>query len=188
MPLRLCLPLCLLCRPCHTSWTKKDWFSLFFFRSVSLLSSSFFLSCLPSGLVVSSFCWSITWAYRKTDRTSKHRLRPLGTRLRPERMHDGCLFCFFFSFFCFHILSVSFIFCPFFALRCSIVLLPSSFSGVLMYHGYVLGVISLQMIRDGMPQVAIAPLPLRTGTAVHVLSSLYHSIETFIIACFVITA
>ena len=38
-----------------------------------------------------------------------------------------------------------------------------------MYHRYVPGVISLQMTPDGIPQVVILPLPLRTGTAVHVL-------------------
>ena len=45
------------------------------------------------------------------------------------------------------------------------------FSGVRMYHGYVPGIIWLQVIPDGVPQVVVlaVPLPLRTGTAVHVL-------------------
>ena len=37
-----------------------------------------------------------------------------------------------------------------------------------MYHGRVPGVISLQVIRDGIPQLA-STFPLRTGTAVRVL-------------------
>ena len=53
-----------------------------------------------------------------------------------------------------------------------------------MYHGYVLGVISQQVIRDYVRQVGMVPLPLRTGTAVHVLFCLLLSVETFIIACF----
>ena len=56
-----------------------------------------------------------------------------------------------------------------------------------MYHGYVPGVISQQVIRDRVIQVVIVPLPLRTGTAVHVLFCLLSSIEAFIVACFVTT-
>ena len=52
-----------------------------------------------------------------------------------------------------------------------------------MYHGHVPGVISLQLIRDGIHQLAIVPFPLRIGTAVHVLSCLFSSIEAFIVAC-----
>ena len=55
-----------------------------------------------------------------------------------------------------------------------------------VYHGYVLGVVSLQVIQDGIPHVAIVPLPLRTGTAVYVytevvLFCLLSSIETFVV-------
>ena len=57
-----------------------------FFSSVPMPScffSSFFYS-LPSGLVVSSFCcWSITWTYHKTDRTSRQHPCPLGIRPAP---------------------------------------------------------------------------------------------------------
>ena len=56
-----------------------------------------------------------------------------------------------------------------------------------MYHGYVPGVISLQVIRDGIPQLAIVPFPLRAGTAVHVYLVLFSSIETLFVACFVAT-
>ena len=43
------------------------------------------------------------------------------------------------------------------------------FSGVHKYHGYVPGIILLQVIRDGIPQL-VSTVPLRTGTAaVHVL-------------------
>ena len=56
-----------------------------------------------------------------------------------------------------------------------------------MYHGYILGVISQQVVRDRVLQVVIVPLLLRTGTAVHVLFCLLSSFETFIVACFVTT-
>ena len=60
-----------------------------------------------------------------------------------------------------------------------------------MYHGYVPGVISLQVIRDGLRQVTLVPLSLRTGTAAHVFFYLRSSIETFVIlltvACVVTT-
>ena len=58
-----------------------------------------------------------------------------------------------------------------------------------MYHGYGPGIISLLLIviRDGIPQVVIVPLSLRTGIAVHVIFALLPSIETFIVACFVTT-
>ena len=56
-----------------------------------------------------------------------------------------------------------------------------------MYHGYVPGVISLQVIRGGIPQVAIVALPSRAGTAVYVLFCLLFAIETFIVACVMAT-
>ena len=47
-----------------------------------------------------------------------------------------------------------------------------------MYHVYVPGVISLQAIRDGIPERVIVPFPLRTGaTAGHVLFCLFSSID-----------
>ena len=54
-----------------------------------------------------------------------------------------------------------------------------------MYHGYVPGVISQQLIRDRVRQVVMVPLPLRPATAVHVLFHLLSFIETFIVACLV---
>ena len=48
-----------------------------------------------------------------------------------------------------------------------------------MFHGYVPGVIWMHVTRDGIPQVAIVPPLLRTGTAVHVLFRLLSSIEGF---------
>ena len=78
-------------------------FVFLFFSSVSLPSSFLyflFLSCLPSGLVVSSFRWYINWTYHTTDRTSKHQPCPLGTRPTPWAHVDyGSVFCFlsFFS-------------------------------------------------------------------------------------------
>ena len=78
------------------------------------------LSCLPSGLVVSYFCWSITWTYHRTDRASKHRPCPFGTRPAPWA-HARWFFVSFFSFFSF--LFSSFCpFLPFFALLCITVL------------------------------------------------------------------
>ena len=56
-----------------------------------------------------------------------------------------------------------------------------------MYHDYVSGVVSQQLTRDRVQQVVIVPLPLCTGTAVHLLFCLLSSIETFIVACFVTT-
>ena len=52
-----------------------------------------------------------------------------------------------------------------------------------MYHGYVPGDISLQVIRDSIPH-DIVPFPLRTGTAAQVFFCLFSSIETVIVACF----
>lgn len=57
-----------------------------------------------------------------------------------------------------------------------------------MYRGYVPGVISLQVIWDVIPQVAIVPLPLRTGTGTAVrpwygiiLFAFSYCIDTFFI-------
>ena len=70
--------------------------------------------CLPCGLIVSSFCWSINWTYYRTDRTSRQRPCHLGLGLRPELMlvnissyflvllfssFSLCFFPFFFVFF-----------------------------------------------------------------------------------------
>ena len=50
---------------------------LFFYLGVTALFFSFlFLSCLPSGLFMSSLCWSIIWTYHRTDRTSKQQPCP----------------------------------------------------------------------------------------------------------------
>ena len=57
------------------------------------------------------------------------------------------------------------------------------FSGVRICHGRVPGIISLQVIRDGIPQL-LSTVPLRTGTAVHSSIILLCSIETIFLACF----
>ena len=75
---------------------------------------------------------------------------------------------------------------PFFALL-SITVLSSPFFRVYACTTAVPGVISLQLLRDRVQQVVIVPLPLRPGTAMHVLFCLFSSIETFIVACFVTT-
>ena len=110
--LRLCLPLNLLSRPWPTIRTLKCWLC-FGFSSVSPPSSLFFsfllFSCLPSGLIViivSSFCWSITWTYHRTDRTSKQQPCPLGTRPALECIFVFVSFLFLsflFCFFCFRL-------------------------------------------------------------------------------------
>ena len=58
-----------------------------------------------------------------------------------------------------------------------------------MYHDCVVpGVISLEVIRDGVPQLAIEYLPFGyADTWVHVLFSLFFSIETLVVACFFVT-
>ena len=67
---------------------------------------------------------------------------------------------------------------PFSALLCRIVFFSPLFPVyVRMYHGYVPGVISSQVIRDGIPQAAKVSLPLCTGSAVHVLFCLLSPIE-----------
>ena len=110
------------------------------------------------------------------------------------REHDEFDFGFVFYFLSFyrifscHFMSVSFLgpFLPSFALIYASLynsLFSPACSGVRLYHGYVPGVISLQVTRGGIPQVAIVALPSRTGTAVHVLFCLFSSIETFIVAC-----
>ena len=55
-----------------------------------------------------------------------------------------------------------------------------------IYHGYVLGIISLQVIRDGTSQ-PVSIVPVRTGTAVKVLFCLPSSMETFIVLACVVT-
>lgn len=78
-----------------------------------------------------------------------------GLSLRPDRMYDD--FCFDFpSFLLLSALLPSFL--PF----------SSTFSGVRMCHGYDLGVMSLQVKRDGIPYL-VSTFPLGTITAVHVL-------------------
>ena len=50
--------------------------------------------------------------------------------------------------------------------------------------GYVSGVMSLQVMRDGIPQLVVVPFPLRTGTTMHVLFCLSSSIETLYCSLF----
>ena len=56
-----------------------------------------------------------------------------------------------------------------------------------MYHGRVPGVVSLQVMRDDVPQLVIVPFPLGTGSAVHVLFCSFSYIEAFFVAFFVTT-
>ena len=74
------------------------------------------------------------------------------------------LFCFFHSvsFLCFILLSTFF--------GCTYV--PG------MYHGYVPGIVSLQVIRNGIP-LLVSAVPFRTGTAVHVLFCFFHRDVSF---------
>ena len=64
------------------------------------------------------------------------------------------------------------------------------FSGLRsVYHGYVSGIISLQVIRDGTPQL-VSTGPLRAGTAVHFICTsivLFSSMETLFVGRFVTT-
>ena len=92
---------------------------------------------------------------------------------------------FFLSFLCFSFISFQFI--SFFVLSPPLFFSPLFPVYVYTYHGYVPGVISLQVIRDGIPQLAIVPFPLRAGTAVHVYLVLFSSIETLFVACFIAT-
>ena len=46
-------------------------------------------------------------------------------------------------------------------------------------HGYVPGVVSLQVIRNGITQLVMVPLPSRPGTARHVFFCIISSVETF---------
>ena len=63
--------------------------------------------------------------------------------------------------FSFHFLSVPFLF--------ALTITRIFFFGR-KYHGNVSGIIWLQVVRDGMPQLVInSTVPLRTGTAVHAL-------------------
>ena len=59
-----------------------------------------------------------------------------------------------------------------------------------MYVCTTTGVISLEVIRDGVPKLAICYRPLGnnyTGTAVNGLFCLFSSIETRVVACFFVT-
>ena len=56
-----------------------------------------------------------------------------------------------------------------------------------MYHGYVPGVVSLQVMRDGVPKLVIVPFPLRTGAAGHAIFCLFSSMQTLFEACLVMT-
>ena len=98
-PLRLCLLLGHLCRPCPTSWTEKYWFR---FLALCLCPLVFFLlffipfrlvlSCRPS--VVGPSPGHIIRLIVPADST----LVPSGFGLRPERVHDDFWFRFFFPF------------------------------------------------------------------------------------------
>ena len=101
-------------------------------RSLSLSSSS------SSGLRMASLCWSISSTYTRTDRTvAANSNLVLGTR--PAPCGHTCFN--FFQFLCF-------VFLPFFVL-----LVFLFFRVYLQYHGYVPGVLWLQVIRDGMGQL-----------------------------------
>ena len=51
---------------------------------------------------------------------------------------------------------------------------------VYMYHGYVPGIISLQAVRDGVPQLVIVPFPC--VLVLRCTYFLFSSIETFIVS------
>ena len=75
----------------------------------------------------------------------------------------------FLSFLSFLLISFLFLsFLPFF---------QPSFSGV-RFTTAVPGIIPLLAIRDGIPQLVIVQFPLRTGTALHVLVSVFSSMGT----------
>ena len=115
-----------------------------------LLFSFLFLTCPPSGFIMSSSCWSITWTYHRTDRTSKQKPCPVGTLLAPWAHVDlGFVFSFL-SFLSVDFLPVLSFVDPFFAL------LFSPLFGVYTYTGYVPGVISSQVIRDGILRAVVA--------------------------------
>ena len=69
-----------------------------------------FLSCLQSGLVVPSFCWSITWTHHRTDCANKQQPCPRGTRPCTLRACMQFLVSFFFLFFSLFFFAP---FCPF---------------------------------------------------------------------------
>ena len=92
-----------------------------FFSSVALPFAFYFLvfSCLPSSLVVmSSFCWSTTWTCHTTRRTSKQQTFSPQDSACALSACMIILFRSFCSFFSFHFLSVSVLFCPIFAFFC----------------------------------------------------------------------
>ena len=66
-----------------------------------------FLPCPPSGLLVSSLCWSIGWAHHRTDRTSKQHPSLLGTR--PALSARVCFVVLSFLFLLFCIFSLPFL-------------------------------------------------------------------------------
>ena len=70
------------------------------------------MSYLPSGLIVSSFCWSINWTYLRLIVLANINVIPSGVGLRPKRMF--VFVCFSFLFFSFLFLSflpfISFLF------------------------------------------------------------------------------
>ena len=113
LPLYLCLPSGLLCRPCPTSWIYKY---LFVFSSSVSLLSSFFLFCFLAFRLVLSCPPSVGPSPRHIIGlivpANSNRV-PSGLGLRPARMHKvfrfGFLSFLFFS---------SFSFLPFFALFC----------------------------------------------------------------------
>ena len=104
-------------------------------------------------------------------------LVPSGLDLRPERMSIS-VSCYY-SFHAF--LSFPFCFVLFFALFCPSFCssLSSSISVVRIYHRWVPGVISLQAIRDGIPQLIIGPFPLRTGNAVLLINLFFFPSRCF---------
>ena len=59
-----------------------------------VVSTLFLSSCLPSGLLVTSLCWSMSWTYHTTDRTSKQQSCPRNSACTLS----GCLLCFLFAF------------------------------------------------------------------------------------------
>ena len=107
-----------------------------------------FLTCLPSSLLVSSLCWSISWTHHRTDRhrtdrTSKQQPCPLGTRPAPS------------AHFCFVLISFRFLLScvfPFPSLSSCFSASFSSFFAGVPVHTVDLFLVA-QVIRDCIPQL-----------------------------------
>ena len=85
---------------------------------------------------------TISWTHRRTDRASKQEPCPLGTRPAPSAL--VCFAFFSFPFLCIFLSS------PY---SCFSFSFSSLFGRTSTYHGFVPGIIWMQVIRDGIPQL-----------------------------------